>query len=943
MYLDPKSRLGSHLRQGLLATLLALPMLLAACGGGDADGGGQAPLPPPAVAKLTTISVSMPAASIGVGQVQTAVAEGRDQNGVVMTGVSFSWASSNVSVASVRDGDVAGLMAGAAEITAASGGVTSNPAPLTVFVVAVGRVLIDKSSVFLPAIGEAAQLSAQVLDSSGATVAGAVRWVSTAPDKVSVDGSGRLQAAAIGSAQVFAESGGFRSAPTLVFVAVPQPGALLVTDAQVVSVGPPLGVGSGGPPAAGTEYEVTLQGVAAPAPGTVMLGAESAPVAGKVVATRQDATGLVVTLALAPLYELVSAYDIDWTIELSAYPIEVAPARTAAAARGPVWTHSMHRQQRARAAGARRLADSALKPFQAFECDASLAPTFVIPKVQLAPMIDLKLVLTARPGYSKHVLIGSATLGGSAGLVLQAGFKAEGKCEAAGQIKIQVGWLSFVVMPAVRFGLGASLDGELRVVQGEIGVEGKIGFNPVLGWECGGVPASCQSFNAINEVNELKTKSRFPTANGMQAKINGQFYILAGLDASLLLGLANAKILEARVGPKQSFDLAFENDQAERREYASLYGLDLEGVVEPGSALKAAIKKVIDDDTVSVSFGAGFSKKLSESPKGSLSVSKARVAVGKEVDFTVALDDATLNYDLIGYNVERVELWRKKSDEDKFIYWKTMDLLASNSNRAFYRWTTAAEDVGQYEFAAFVNTMITPLPLLEINPESIKRVEVSCFTAGAPAAGKSRARAMAATGQQRGSAHAADRCELVWDGTVDTTVTTTIEGSGTVKMESSAQVRFEIDETAKGGPQQVYAIRSGNFTYQSRYDSTSRHPPCRAIATGSGSIRPKARFDDLGDGASSGSIGTFESDDGKRQYVAGGVLTFTTLTIVDNCNDRNADVTSTAPMSSVVIWVPQEGALFDIKLDGTSMQESTSIQVGPETRSSTWNLSAKSR
>ena len=64
----------------------------------------------------------------------------------------------------------------------------------------------------------------------------------------------------------------------------------------------------------------------------------------------------------------------------------------------------------------------------------------------------------------------------------------------------------------------------------------------------------------------------------------------------VLFGAINASIVEARIGPKQSFDLAFEEDQAARPDYASSYDLKLQGVVKPGAALKKAIKMVIGDD-----------------------------------------------------------------------------------------------------------------------------------------------------------------------------------------------------------------------------------------------------------------------------------------------------------------------------------------------------------
>jgi hypothetical protein len=63
-------------------------------------------------------------------------------------------------------------------------------------------------------------------------------------------------------------------------------------------------------------------------------------------------------------------------------------------------------------------------------------------------------------------------------------------------------------------------------------------------------------------LNHFTPKARFPTEHDMQVKVSGQFYVLAGLDASLFMGLGNAQIVEARIGPTQSFNLGFENDQA---------------------------------------------------------------------------------------------------------------------------------------------------------------------------------------------------------------------------------------------------------------------------------------------------------------------------------------------------------------------------------------------
>lgn len=787
---------------------LGLLALLSACGGSADEAGAAGSMP-----TLTSIVVSGPGTSIGVGQTQTLTAEARDQTGAPMSGVQFSWASSNSAVVSVHGGVATGVAAGQANITAMSGGITSNGTGLTVVAAAPkGSVVIDKASVFFSAGGQAAQLAAQVLDVQGAPAAGAgvVSWTSSAPDKVSVDASGRLVANAVGSAQIFAESGGLRSLPTLVFVAVPQAGALLVTDAQVLSVTAPAPAASG----SSSTYEVRLQGVTTPPPGTVMLAAESAPIAGKVVATRPEAGAVVVTLALAPLYELFSAYDIGLNIDLSAFALEAVPEPVAATARSAVWVRA--RDARPRALAMARPLD-AFAPFKAWKCDASIKPQLVAAPIQLTLQNTLHLVLEDRSGYSKHALEGSLAIVGNAGLKLQAGFNASGRCDAQGQIKVAAfGWFSVIVMPAVRVGVGAELKGTILLVQGELGVEGKVGLSGVMGWECGGATPSCRALDALTPLRELKTKSQIPDGRGMQAKVSAQFYVIAGLDASILLGAINAGIVEARIGPKQSFDLAFEEDQAARTDYASSYDLKLEGIVEPGPALKEAIKKVINDDATGVKFEANFHVDLSESPKGNLSVSKSRVALGKAVDFTVEFTPtSTLEYFLLGYNVTGIQLYRKRDDEAEFTTWKSMTQTASN--QATYHWQTEASDAGKYEFAAFVNTQLLT-PLLEIAPNSVKSVEVSCFSAGPMAAASpARARAQAAPNGSKTGPLAAS-CADTWSGTSSLMLGPTYS--------ARANVVWRVDPTYQGSPTSVRYLAEGSVDV-----TVLGYPGCSASPT----------------------------------------------------------------------------------------------------------------
>ncbi len=705
-------------RPGTLTRLgsICCALLLVACSSDDAVAPGS----------LASITLSPSNATVTVGQSQTLTAVGKDASGTTISGLSFTWATSDDGIATVAGGVVTGVAVGTATITASSGGVTSDEATVTVSVSggATNRVVIDKASVLLPGSGESAQLTAQILDPNGTPVPGTITWSSSAPDRVSVDPTGRVEGVTIGSAQIFAEGAGLKSAPTLAFVAEPQSGALLVTDAQVVSVGPPIGLPSGEAPGVGTEYEVTLTGVTAPSTGTVILGAETAPVAGKVVSTRVESGQVVVTVAIAPLYQLFTDYDIKLGIDLSAFPVEALTTGSARLSPSATWNATHGRPS----LEVMRARDDELSPFKAFDCDPSFKPRLTASAIRLSLENNLTLVLEDRPGFSKHALEGSVALVGNAGLKLNAGFKLSGDCTAKAQIKVRVtGWFSVIVMPAVRVGLGVGVESEILLVQGEVGVEGKVGVSPIVGWECGDVAATCRGLDDITPFNELKTKSKIPSDHDMQAKISAQFYVLAGLDLSVLLGLANAEIVDAKLGPEQSFDLAFEPDQAARTDYASSYDLKLKGVVEPGAALKKAIEMAIDDDGTDVTFKAEFTEPLSESPKGTLSLSKPLVGPGQAVDFTVALTQSTTEYKLLGHNVTGVELYRKREDESEFTLWKSAAQIGSNSYG--YHWVPVEADVGKYQFAALVNTKLLT-PLLEVTPNSIQPLEVSCFSAG---------------------------------------------------------------------------------------------------------------------------------------------------------------------------------------------------------------------
>jgi hypothetical protein len=595
------------------------------------------------------------------------------------------------------------------------------------------KVVVDHSSILLDGVGQSADLSAQVRDSLGAPLSAIIGWSSSAPDKVRVDSTGRIEALEIGSAQIFAEADGVRSLPVFVVVVQTVPGTVLVTDAQVVSVGPPLNLAPGTIPGPGTRYEVRLRNLAAtPAPGTVMLAAEEALVAGKVAEVRDDAGELIVTLELAPLYELLADYDIDWTIDLASFDLIPATGENpAAAARAP----GDRAQAQAVTLAAARVRPRALGTrAPPFDCEAQIEARLLTRQISMSVTGEPQLVVEDAPGRTKRAITGTLKLTGSAKLKLDAQFGGSGTCKAEATVNIPVGGIiAVVLMPSVRIGVAASLSGSLSVVPAEVAATGSVGVSGVYGWECGGATPDCRALEQTTPINEFKLTggTTLPGSPGMRVDLTGQLYAFLALDVTFLLVLPK-ELLVAKFGPEQVLDLGFPNDQALLPNYASKYDLKLKGVLEPGSAISDHIKNLIDDENVSLSFGAETSIDISESPKGTLSVDKTTVAQDAPVVFTVDLRPTTTNYFLLDYNVTGVELWRRKADETDFTLFKTIPVSASNQTRFTYQWTPAAADLGENEFAAFVDTKF-PVPVLEVEPDSIRKVTVSCFSVAPPA------------------------------------------------------------------------------------------------------------------------------------------------------------------------------------------------------------------
>ncbi len=183
---------------------------------------------PAPVRHVASVVVS-PAADtlVAAGQTKQLTAVARDSTGAVMSGVSFSWASSNHSVATVDSaGFVSAVANGSTTITATASGVAGHATVLVAIpagTTRVASVVVSPAADTLAAAGQTKQLTAVARDSTGAVMSGvSFSWASSNHSVATVDSAGFVSAVANGTATITATASGIAGHATVV-VAIPAP------------------------------------------------------------------------------------------------------------------------------------------------------------------------------------------------------------------------------------------------------------------------------------------------------------------------------------------------------------------------------------------------------------------------------------------------------------------------------------------------------------------------------------------------------------------------------------------------------------------------------------------------------------------------------------------------------------------------------------------------
>lgn len=164
--------------------------------------------------RATTITISPASKTFAsVGETETFTAAAKDANGNDVTGVAFTWTSSNAAVASVDNAGVVTAQSNGGPVTiSVSGAGNSAQASVTVAQVPASLTL-STPSLTLTYAGQTERVTATVRDARGNPMDVGVRWfVAQNPTVATVSSDGEITANVDGFAVVIAEAGRFRMA-----------------------------------------------------------------------------------------------------------------------------------------------------------------------------------------------------------------------------------------------------------------------------------------------------------------------------------------------------------------------------------------------------------------------------------------------------------------------------------------------------------------------------------------------------------------------------------------------------------------------------------------------------------------------------------------------------------------------------------------------------------
>lgn len=619
---------------------------------------------------------------------------------------------------------------------------TRSPEPLP------ARIVVTPSSFILTKAGESVQLRAQVLDDKGKVIEGIpVTWSSSDDGVAAVEDGLVTSVTDLGSVQVIATAEGVSSVPVLGILAKPAENATLIGDEHVSAkeagtvlepVDPTAEYGLG------WQYRVTLQSIAPPQIGTVLLNTGELPIGGRVIEASQN--GDLVTVML----EVVSPGELFQNLSISeVIPLDNAELRLEETLRQKAEVEKLADGSYQIEMRDLQIGFDALTPQQAatsfnlgpFQCKVE-AQTFTPAMLGLAQgsiKVSFKPNLTFAFVYDdelkKLAVIGDPKVEVKVSPMLSTEFNGKIECNLAlTSVKLPIGGpLSLLFGGNVPLGVGFELAAKTVVAQ--------VGYQLILaaqahielGVDCsaqGSDGFECEMLDAFDINADAGGKPVLPDpTKQFRVELGAYAYLFAKLQiGNPFLETLQFETVTARLGLRQSFNLSSKEIQIGNSAYRSSYTLASLINVKTGSD----VDKFLDLLKITAAkLDLKIETVLANSPKGDFVITPSKVKAGNDVDvgdlatFKVDLD----NTSYLGlYQVDRVEFYGVQADGGLTL--GAPNCTAVNAQTGQTSFSCQAEfreeHVGEQTYYAFLaSTFLPSTVLLEVSADGKATVSVS--------------------------------------------------------------------------------------------------------------------------------------------------------------------------------------------------------------------------
>jgi len=622
----------------------------------------------------------------------------------------------------------------------------------------VARIDIARNAVLLTEPGQSTVLSAQAYNAADEPVDAVFTWSASNPNNVAVVmDTGEITSGVPGSSVITASVGGVISNPVVTVHAAPVAGAILVDDVQVISE--PVAIDHAATASVGAQFVVTLSGITQPAPGAILIGSETIPLAGRVVSSQPvvgSATDTFeVTLEIVPINEVFDNFVFKEVIDLSKVKMVPSPdaAQYYSMSRGSDGSYifdlkpdaidpatgEFAKPKVARVSKAQTVRPLSIvtgtvaNPTFPFVCKRS-GPSFNANNgnqiFSISPVGSITINPDPDPIFEYDENIGGLQ---KIGLNTTVTFKSEFKITISAALEGKIDCKLELLQPniplpgpvgfllGIQLPIGAGIELAGKVTLADVSLTIKAEAEAMLSGAlvcplgvCGNLQTSAETTGSLNpDINfppgfdgNILADLRFEPSLTGYGFLDLKF-------GPVLFPAAQVTLVENKVGLAHKANLSFVKTQIANTDYSSDYKLEINASTALGSEITNAINLLGVTPFTAPKFEIAIP--LTTSPTAASIIADVdEYQSGDIVQFDIALNADTINYFPLFYNVDEILIYRRITD---VIFGDTITQVASvsaSSGQTDFTTTWTADSDGSVSdnFFAFVDTTLMPIPYL---------------------------------------------------------------------------------------------------------------------------------------------------------------------------------------------------------------------------------------